>query len=211
MGCQYYALLPLWYPTGYTRILLTPTSLPYMPHHPRTCTTLYTLSSLLDALDGLAARYFAQSTSFGAVLDMITDRCSTTCLLVFLASASPKYALMFQALIALDYSSHYMHMYATLATERKDGKKGGKGRGQRSHKDVDTEWNWALRIYYQRKVRTYLYLASSARLFLDSFAGCLIWYNVPCRASSSPSAGSTNYVSSPYIFSPSHLIMPQLH
>ncbi|KAL4949683.1 hypothetical protein BDW69DRAFT_202648 [Aspergillus filifer] len=100
-----------------------------MPPHPITCTTPYTLSSLLDALDGLAARYLNQSTSFGAVLDMITDWCSATCLLVFLASAFPKYALVFQGLISLNYSSHYIHI----------------------HKDVDDGWNWALRVYYQRK------------------------------------------------------------
>ncbi|KAL4935570.1 hypothetical protein BDV06DRAFT_217329 [Aspergillus oleicola] len=131
---------------GYTRILLALTSLHYMPYHPRTCSLLYSISCLLDALDGLAARHFKQSTRFGAVLDMITDRCTTTCLLVFLASAFPRWSKLFQGLISLDYSSHYIHMYATLATvgEREEGK--GK-----SHKDIDQHWPWALRVYYERK------------------------------------------------------------
>lgn len=55
---------------GYSRIILALSSLYYMPLHPRTCTILYSVSCLLDALDGYAARSFSQSTKFGAVLDM---------------------------------------------------------------------------------------------------------------------------------------------
>ena len=72
-----------------------------MPLHPRTCCLLYTISCLLDALDGFAARRFGQSTRFGAVLDMVTDRCTTACLLVFLASAFPRWSIVFQGLISL--------------------------------------------------------------------------------------------------------------
>ncbi|KAL5339723.1 hypothetical protein BJX70DRAFT_145263 [Aspergillus crustosus] len=108
-----------------------------MPYHPRTCSLLYSVSCLLDALDGAAARHFNQSTRFGAVLDMITDRCTTTCLLVFLASAFPRWSIIFQGLISLDYSSHYVHMYATSATG-----------SRQSHKEVDEQWPWALRVYY---------------------------------------------------------------
>lgn len=99
---------------GYSRIILAVASLYYMPLHPRTCSLLYSVSCLLDALDGLAARRFEQSTRFGAVLDMVTDRCTTSCLLVFLSSAFPRWALLFQGLISLDFASHYIHMYATL-------------------------------------------------------------------------------------------------
>ncbi|KAG9725810.1 hypothetical protein KCU59_g15025, partial [Aureobasidium melanogenum] len=70
---------------GYARVFLAIGSLNYMPLHPRTCALLYSISCLLDALDGYAARSFNQSTKFGAVLDMVTDRCTTTCLLVFLS------------------------------------------------------------------------------------------------------------------------------
>ncbi|OJJ06384.1 hypothetical protein ASPVEDRAFT_200308 [Aspergillus versicolor CBS 583.65] len=122
---------------GYTRIIFAVASLHYMPYHPRTCSLLYSISCLLDALDGAAARRLNQSSRFGAVLDMVTDRCTTTCLLVFLASAFPKWSILFQTLISLDYSSHYIHMYATLAMG-----------GNKSHKDVSEEWPWALRVYY---------------------------------------------------------------
>ena len=42
---------------------------------------LYAVSYLLDAFDGPAARYLGQTSRFGAVLDMVTDRVSTALLL----------------------------------------------------------------------------------------------------------------------------------
>ncbi|RFU34421.1 hypothetical protein B7463_g1908, partial [Scytalidium lignicola] len=111
---------------GYSRIVLALASLYYMPLHPRTCSLLYSISCLLDALDGYAARRYEQSTRFGAVLDMVTDRCTTSCLLVFLASAFPRWSLIFQGLISLDLASHYIHMYATLIM----------GGSEQSHKKV---------------------------------------------------------------------------
>ncbi|ORY13723.1 CDP-alcohol phosphatidyltransferase-domain-containing protein [Clohesyomyces aquaticus] len=127
----------LFYPNliGYTRIILTATSLYYMPLDPLTCSLLYTASCLLDALDGIAARYFDQKTAFGEVLDMVTDRCTTACLLVFLASAFPRWSIAFQGLLSLDLSSHYVHMYAS----------------EKSHKEVDRSASWVLHLYYTNK------------------------------------------------------------
>lgn len=130
--------------TGYSRVVLAIASLYYMPLHPRTCSLLYSVSCLLDALDGYAARYFNQSTTFGAVLDMVTDRCTTACLLVFLSSAWPRWAIVFQGLICLDMASHYMHMYATLSC----------GGSNQSHKKIDPSRHWALYQYYHSKVGT---------------------------------------------------------
>ncbi|RDL30752.1 uncharacterized protein BP5553_10097 [Venustampulla echinocandica] len=123
---------------GYSRIVLTLASLHYMPFHPRKCSLLYSISCLLDALDGAAARKFKQSTRFGAVLDMVIDRCTTSCLLVFLASAFPRWSIVFQALISLDLASHFMHMYATLAM----------GGSSQSHKKIDKDRPWVMRKYY---------------------------------------------------------------
>ncbi|KAK3933725.1 CDP-alcohol phosphatidyltransferase-domain-containing protein [Diplogelasinospora grovesii] len=139
---------------GYCRIVLAVASLYYMPLHPRTCSLLYSVSCLLDALDGYAARYFEQSTRFGAVLDMVTDRCTTACLLVFLSSAFPRWAIIFQGLIALDMASHYMHMYATLAM----------GGSSESHKNVDKSRSWILNLYYTN--RTVLFMLC---LFNETF------------------------------------------
>ena len=116
-------------------------SLYFMPLHPLRCSFIYAVSCLLDALDGYFARKLNQHTKFGAVLDMVTDRCTTTCLLVFLATAMLRYAMAFQLLISLDLASHYVHMYATLSM-------GGGG----SHKNVDAKRSWLLHLYYSNKV-----------------------------------------------------------
>lgn len=59
---------------GYARILLAGLSLHYMSYHPRYCMLAYVVSCLLDAVDGQAARALGQTSKFGAVLDMVTDR-----------------------------------------------------------------------------------------------------------------------------------------
>lgn len=141
---------------GYSRIVLAIASLYYMPLHPRTCSLLYSISCLLDALDGYAARYFEQSTRFGAVLDMVTDRCTTACLLVFLSIAFPRWAIVFQGLISLDLASHYMHMYATLAM----------GGADTSHKAVDRSRSWLLNLYYTNKTVLFVFCALNELFFI---------------------------------------------
>ncbi|KAL9945080.1 CDP-diacylglycerol-inositol 3-phosphatidyltransferase [Verticillium nonalfalfae] len=141
---------------GYVRIVLAIASLYYMPLHPRTCSLLYSVSCLLDALDGYAARIFDQSTRFGAVLDMVTDRCTTSCLLMFLACAFPRWTIVFQLLITLDFASHYMHMYASLTM-------GGAGT---SHKNVDKERNWMLNLYYTNKTVLFVFCALNELFFI---------------------------------------------
>lgn len=151
----------LFYPNliGYSRIVLAIASLYYMPIHPRTCSALYTVSCLLDALDGYAARAYNQSTRFGAVLDMVTDRCSTSCLLVFLASAFPRWAIVFQLLISLDLASHYMHMYASLAL----------GGSDNSHKNVDKSRSMILNLYYTNKTVLFMTCALNEACFLGIY------------------------------------------
>ncbi|KAI0484527.1 CDP-diacylglycerol-inositol 3-phosphatidyltransferase-like protein PIS [Xylariaceae sp. FL0804] len=153
---------------GYFRIVLAVASLYYMPLHPRTCSLLYSISCLLDALDGYAARVYNQSTRFGAVLDMVTDRCTTSCLLVFLSSAFPRWAIIFQGLISLDFASHYMHMYATLAM----------GGSAESHKNVDKSRSWLLNLYYTNKTVLFICCALNEvffiALYLLSFSSPLL-------------------------------------
>ncbi|KAK1251127.1 hypothetical protein MKX07_005682 [Trichoderma sp. CBMAI-0711] len=153
---------------GYCRIVLAIASLYYMPLHPRTCSLLYSISCLLDALDGYAARAFNQSTRFGAVLDMVTDRCTTSCLLVFLSSAFPRWAIIFQGLIALDFSSHYMHMYATLVVGGTDS----------SHKNIDKSQSWLLNLYYTNKTVLFIFCLFNEvffiALYLLSFSSPLL-------------------------------------
>lgn len=150
---------------GYSRILLAVISLYYMPAHSLSCMILYIISQLLDALDGLAARHFNQSTRFGAVLDMVTDRCTTSCLLCYLCSAYPPWTWCFQALVSLDLASHYMHMYATL-------REGGE-----SHKIVTKERSKILNLYYSSNKVLFSFCAGN-----ELFLVCLYLLSFPPRS-----------------------------
>ncbi|TYZ57824.1 hypothetical protein PybrP1_005544 [[Pythium] brassicae (nom. inval.)] len=117
---------------GYARVALTAYSLAVAQTSPRASVTCYALSFVCDYFDGFFARWFDQCSNFGAVLDMVTDRCSTAGLLVILSHLYPQYMLAFLFLLILDFSSHWYHMYAS------------KGH----HKTVAAERNLLLRVYY---------------------------------------------------------------
>ncbi|KAK6540034.1 CDP-diacylglycerol-inositol 3-phosphatidyltransferase [Orbilia ellipsospora] len=145
---------------GYARIILASISLIYMPIHPLTCTILYGVSCILDALDGYAARKFSQSTKFGAVLDMVTDRCTTSCLLMFLSAAypdQPSLKILFQFLLSLDLASHYMHMSAMME----------KGAG--SHKSVNKDQSKLLNLYYTNKAVLFTFCAFNELHFVSLY------------------------------------------
>ena len=71
-----------------------------------------------DLIDGYVARRLQQTSQFGGVLDMITDRCST---LAFLFVLSLEYyqnkpmRVAFCFLAVLDVSSHWLQMHSSLA------------------------------------------------------------------------------------------------
>ncbi|BGP37700.1 phosphatidylinositol synthase 1 (CDP-alcohol phosphatidyltransferase1) [Rhodotorula kratochvilovae] len=150
---------------GYTRVLLGAAALTYMPTHPKFCTLAYCISALLDAVDGVAARALGQTSKFGAILDMVTDRCMLSCLLCFLASAYPRLALVFMFLISLDFSSHYIHMYASVAS------------GSTSHKKVTKEQSWILWSYYNNSTTLFIFCAANELFFVALYV--LNSYSVP--------------------------------
>jgi len=174
---------------GYARIVLALASLYYMPLHPRTCSLLYSISCLLDAADGLAARRYNQSTTFGAVLDMVTDRCTTSCLLVFLASAFPRWSIIFQGLISLDLASHYIHMYASLTT------------GTNSHKKVEASRSWVLHLYYTNKTVLFLFCALNELFFIALY---LLSFSSPLLSPSLLATSSDGGMTSTQPGSPAH-------
>jgi len=49
------------------------------------------------------------ASKFGAFLDMLTDRCSTMCLLIVLCQLYPRWMFLFQLSIIIDIVSHWMH------------------------------------------------------------------------------------------------------
>ncbi|XP_077839899.1 CDP-diacylglycerol--inositol 3-phosphatidyltransferase isoform X5 [Macaca mulatta] len=79
-------------------------------------------------------------TRFGAMLDMLTDRCSTMCLLVNLALLYPRATLFFQLSMSLDVASHWLHLHSSVV------------RGSESHKMIDLSGNPVLRIYYTSRL-----------------------------------------------------------
>lgn len=73
---------------GYMRVLLTLTSIVLMICFPSAWVVAiicYLASFVGDLFDGMAARKFDQCSSFGGLIDMVTDRCSTTGLLCVLS------------------------------------------------------------------------------------------------------------------------------
>lgn len=156
---------------GYLRIFLAGVALYYLERNTVYCVISYCISCALDALDGFAARHFNQCSKFGAVLDMVTDRCTTTCLLCYLAHIYPKWSIFFQFLISLDVSSHYMHMYSSLTS------------GATSHKSVSKTHNFLLQAYYNSKVVLFLVCAGNELFFIalylkkaePVFQGTWVW------------------------------------
>jgi len=126
---------------GYARIVLALLSFLFMPIFPTLAVCCYLLSGLLDAVDGHAARMLGQSSRFGAMLDMLTDRCATMGLLATLCTFYPKATFLFQVSMCIDISCHWLHLHTSLL----------EGRG--SHKFVDPTGHWAMKLYYtDRKV-----------------------------------------------------------
>ncbi|KAF3845884.1 hypothetical protein F7725_002962 [Dissostichus mawsoni] len=123
----------------YARIALAFISFLLMPCCPWPAVFCYLLSALLDAFDGHAARALNQSTKFGAMMDMLTDRCATMCLLVNLSLLYPSYTFLFQISMCVDIASHWLHLHSSTI------------KGSSSHKTIDLSGNPILRIYYTSK------------------------------------------------------------
>ncbi|KAJ1852079.1 phosphatidylinositol synthase 1 (CDP-alcohol phosphatidyltransferase1) [Coemansia sp. RSA 1822] len=124
---------------GYTRVGLAAAAVFGMYYeHPFLTFVSYGLSELLDVADGYYARKLGQCSKLGEVLDMVTDRCTTTVLLVYLAQLyqSNMLALLFCFIVSLDISSHYMQMYSQLVT------------GKTNHKEMGDNSHWILKAYY---------------------------------------------------------------
>lgn len=113
---------------GYARVVCTLTSFGLIMYDSATywavATVLYLASFVGDLFDGWAARRLNQTSSFGGVLDMITDRCSTLGFLYVLSESYrpvdeglgwPCFRATFLVLVLLDVSSHWCQMYASLA------------------------------------------------------------------------------------------------
>lgn len=99
---------------GYFRFLFLLAIFPLYANSPILTVIFYGLSQTLDAFDGMAARYFKQTTKFGTVLDMVCDRASNAVILAILSNLYPNYSWLFLSDIVLDLVSHWYQMYVTL-------------------------------------------------------------------------------------------------
>jgi len=97
---------------GYLRIACMLGAFCYADHDWKITLTLYLLAFGGDVVDGWFARRFNQSSTFGGVLDMVTDRVSTCGLLYFIGSkaATPQGRVIVLLLIVLDIFSHWFHV-----------------------------------------------------------------------------------------------------
>ncbi|KAL3535798.1 hypothetical protein ACH5RR_004259 [Cinchona calisaya] len=142
---------------GYIRILLNCVGFAICFEDKTLFSILYLVSFVCDALDGWFARKFNQVSTFGAVLDMVTDRVSTACLLLILSQVY-RPGLIFIALLALDISSHWLQMYSTFLM------------GKSSHKDVkDSSNSWLFRAYYRSRMFMGYCCASCEVLYIMLF------------------------------------------
>ena len=121
---------------GYSRLVLLGCSCYYILDSYRLGLLLYIISAGLDAFDGLAARLLNQSSKFGSMLDMITDRISTMCLLMTLARLYGEHFFVLQLLLVIDIVSHWLHFFSATM------------QGKESHKTSDEQTNTLMRLYY---------------------------------------------------------------
>ncbi|KAA0183452.1 putative phosphatidylinositol synthase [Fasciolopsis buskii] len=104
----------------------------------------YIVSGLLDAVDGHVSRALNQSTKFGAMLDMLVDRCASMCLLACLIVFYVEWMFVFQLVMIVDIASHWLHMHSAIAG------------GAESHKTLDFSNYPLLRIYYRNRIVLFL-------------------------------------------------------
>jgi len=126
---------------GYVRIVLMIIAFYFMTNadHYLLTVTCYMLSQLLDAFDGHAARMLGQTSKLGAMLDQLTDRCSTLGLVMGLGILYPNWFFFFQCYAVLDIASHWLHLTASHYS------------GATSHKQIDLSANPLLYYYYQNR------------------------------------------------------------
>uniref|UniRef100_A0AAZ3R012 CDP-diacylglycerol--inositol 3-phosphatidyltransferase n=1 Tax=Oncorhynchus tshawytscha TaxID=74940 RepID=A0AAZ3R012_ONCTS len=167
---------------GYARIVLALLAFYLMPCCPVPAVFFYLLSALLDAFDGHAARALNQGTKFGAMLDMLTDRCATMCLLVNLALLYPSYTFLFQISMSLDIASHWLHLHSSMM------------KGSTSHKAIDLSGNPILRLYYTSRPVLFVMCMGNELFF------CLLYVSYYIEEPHGESLHSTIFFPPPLLF-----------
>ncbi|EZG43645.1 putative CDP-diacylglycerol-inositol 3-phosphatidyltransferase [Gregarina niphandrodes] len=158
-------MIPLYWPNiiGYVRILFLIAAVSTFHKHAWTAAGYYTISEILDALDGHVARWLNQASLLGACLDQVTDRLSTLAIYMLLCSRYPSWSGLIFALAAADIGGHWIFVHAQTL------------RGARTHKEVHLPWPF-LRFYYSN--RLFMFTAHLAyEVLCCSFLVCS-WHKV---------------------------------
>ena len=97
----------------------------------------YLIAFVGDVVDGYVARSFNQSSTFGGVLDMVTDRVSTCGFLAMLPLFHGKRTGFIVAmLIVLDISSHWFHVMSVTSHH--------KSKEALAHRNVFLRWYYGI-------------------------------------------------------------------
>lgn len=134
----------IWLPNlvGYVRIGLLIASWHYATIEPYLFIICYSASYLLDMLDGFLARICNQNSSFGAQLDMVTDRVTSASMFLILMRLTVKkcedaervyWVTFFGLMFIFDFVAHFFHVNSNYAW------------GHSSHKDQKDTILW---MYY---------------------------------------------------------------
>lgn len=140
---------------GYARVALMFIAFYFMtnPDMYQITVACYLLSQLLDAFDGHAARMLGQTSKLGAMLDQLTDRCSTLGLVMALGLLYKDWFFFFQCYAVLDIASHWLHLTASHYS------------GASSHKQIDLSANPVLYYYYQNRTVLFSMCAGNELFF----------------------------------------------
>lgn len=142
---------------GYARVVCALFAFAVALRDPYYCVVTYFIGFVLDETDGRAARTFNQSSTLGAVLDMVTDRLATAGLLAVLGMLYPRSYMAFLSLMFLDIFSHWFQMYSTFVS------------GSSTHKDVKSR-SWIVRTYYKHRMFMGVCCISCEVLYLSLYA-----------------------------------------
>ncbi|TBU06708.1 CDP-alcohol phosphatidyltransferase [Hamiltosporidium magnivora] len=96
----------------------------------------YSISAILDALDGYSARKLNQCTLLGSILDMAIDRISTVIILIKIGNNIPTLTPYLSVCISIDLLSHFLHFSSSLLQSI-------------HHKSCKSK---ILEIYYRRRI-----------------------------------------------------------
>ena len=113
--------------------------------------------------------FFMLGTKFGAMLDMLTDRCATMCLLATLGAFYPSYLFVFQLVMIVDVSCHWIHLHTSNVL------------GKTSHKNVDEEENALLCFYYTSRPFLF-FMCAGNELFYSMLYLLNFTYGYTCKA-----------------------------